>query len=103
MREQETALLAGGVSSRCCGAVGLGADEAPSSRSNARFSFVIFLFVFFFCFFFCNSGDAAPKAGLTLLSTATLQRLHQEVQNPFKSIAIKAPMVLLFSFLLLFL
>ena len=51
MREQETALLAGGVSSRCCGAVGLGADEAPSSRSNARFSFVIFLFVFFFCFF----------------------------------------------------
>lgn len=49
-------------------------------RNVSRFSF-FFLFLFFF---FCNFGDASPKAGLALPSTATLQRLHRmEVQNPF--------------------
>lgn len=96
MREQDTALRTGSVSSRCRGTVDLVLMKRSilTERRNV---------LRFFSSFFCNFGDMSPKAGLALPSTATLQQLHRGVQNPFKSIAIKVPMVLLFSFLLLFL
>lgn len=97
MCEQDTALRTGSMPSRCRGTVDwvLMKRSILTERRN--------VLCFFFFFFFCNFGDVSPKAGLALPSTATLQRLHRGVQNPFKSIAIKVPMVLLFSFLLLFL
>lgn len=82
----------GSVSSRCRGTVYWVLTRRPDPRrATERFVFFVTL----------ETRDA--EAGLAVPTTATLQRLHREVQNPFKSITIKFPMVLSLSFLLLFL
>lgn len=79
----------GSVSPRCRGTVYWVLTRRPDPRrATERFVFFVTL----------ETRDA--EAGLAVPITATLQR---EVQNPFKSITIKFPMVLSLSFLLLFL